>query len=342
MWDYLKATSRPKVIYGMGNGADKIIDTLALYGVTPAGVFASDDFVRGQSFRGFKVQKYIDLKQIYPDMIVLVSFGTQRKEVLDNIKRIARETEVLAPDVPVYGDGLFTKEYAKDKRVELEKVYNLLADEKSKKVFENTVMYRITGKINYLFEIETSPNEAFENILKLKRDEVYCDLGAYNGDTVDEFLSVTNKKYEKIYAFEPDRKNFKKLEKNFGDKDNVFLFNSAVNDISGEIGFLTNGGRHSVVSNNGEKISALSLDDVLNGEKATYIKFDVEGMEQNAIIGAKETILKYKPKMLVSAYHKTDDYFTLPLLVNSIRDDYKIYMRHYKYIPAWDTQFYFV
>ena len=342
MWDYLKATSRPKVIYGMGNGADKIIDTLALYGVTPAGVFASDDFVRGQSFRGFKVQKYIDLKQIYPDMIVLVSFGTQRKEVLDNIKRIARETEVLAPDVPVYGDGLFTKEYAKDKRVELEKVYNLLADEKSKKVFENTVMYRITGKINYLFEIETSPNEAFENILKLKSDEVYCDLGAYNGDTIDEFLSVTNKKYEKIYAFEPDRKNFKKLEKNFGDKDNVFLFNSAVNDISGEIGFLTNGGRHSVVSNNGEKISALSLDDVLNGEKATYIKFDVEGMEQNAIIGAKETILKYKPKMLVSAYHKTDDYFTLPLLVNSIRDDYKIYMRHYKYIPAWDTQFYFV
>ncbi|MGN0173158.1 MAG: FkbM family methyltransferase [Acutalibacteraceae bacterium] len=342
MWDYLKATSRPKVIYGMGNGADKIIDTLALYGVTPAGVFASDDFVRGQSFRGFKVQKYSDLKQKYPDMIVLVSFGTQREEVLDNIKRIARETEVLAPDVPVYGDGLFTKEYAKDKRVELEKVYNLLADEKSKKVFENTVMYRITGKINYLFEIETSPNEAFENILKLKSDEVYCDLGAYNGDTVDEFLSVTNKKYEKIYAFEPDRKNFKKLEKNFGDKDNVFLFNSAVNDVSGEIGFLTNGGRHSVVSNNGEKISALSLDDVLNGEKATYIKFDVEGMEQNAIIGAKETILKYKPKMLVSAYHKTDDYFTLPLLVNSIRDDYKIYMRHYKYIPAWDTQFYFV
>lgn len=342
MWDYLKATSRPKVIYGMGNGADKIIDTLALYGVTPAGVFASDDFVRGQSFRGFKVQKYSDLKQKYADMIVLVSFGTQREEVLDNIKRIARETEVLAPDVPVYGDGLFTKEYAKDKRVELEKVYNLLADEKSKKVFENTVMYRITGKINYLFEIETSSNEAFENILKLKSDEVYCDLGAYNGDTVDEFLSVTNKKYEKIYAFEPDRKNFKKLEKNFGDKDNVFLFNSAVNDISGEIGFLTNGGRHSVVSNNGEKISALSLDDVLNGEKATYIKFDVEGMEQNAIIGAKETILKYKPKMLVSAYHKTDDYFTLPLLVNSIRDDYKIYMRHYKYIPAWDTQFYFV
>lgn len=341
MWDYLKLTDRPVVIYGMGNGADKIIDTLALYGITPAGVFASDDFVRGQSFRGYKVQKYSDLKQKYPDMIVLVAFGTFRDEVLSNIKRIAAETETLAPDVPVYGGGLFTKEYAKEKRKDLEKVYNLLCDDFSKKVFENTVMYRITGKIDYLFEIETTPNEAYENILMLNGDEIYCDLGAYNGDTVTEFLNVTGS-YNKIYAFEPDRKNFNKLQKAYGEKENIYLYNCASADKTGEIGFLTNGGRHSVVSDNGEKIKAISLDDALKGEKATYIKFDVEGMEQSAITGAKETILKYKPKMLVSAYHKTDDYFTLPLLVNSIRNDYKIYMRHYKYIPAWDTQFYFV
>ena len=342
MWDYLKSSDRPIVIYGMGNGADKIIDTLALYGVAPVGVFASDDFVRGQSFRGYKVQKYSDLKQKYPNMIVLVAFGTFRDEVLNNIKRIAAETEVLAPDVPVYGGGLFTKEYAKKKRKELEKVYNLLCDDFSKKVFENTVMYRITGKIDYLFEIETTPDEAYENILKLNGDEIYCDLGAYNGDTVTEFLNVTGGSYNKIYAFEPDRKNFKKLKKAYGEKDNIYLYNCASADKTGEIGFLTNGGRHSVASDNGEKIKAIALDDALDGKKATYIKFDVEGMEQSAILGAEETILKYKPKMLVSAYHKTDDYFTLPLLVNSIRDDYKIYMRHYKYIPAWDTQFYFV
>ena len=96
------------------------------------------------------------------------------------------------------------------------------------------------------------------------------------------------------------------------------------------------------MSDKGDKIQSASLDDVLNGERATYIKFDVEGMEESAILGAKETIKKYKPKMLVSAYHKTDDYFRLPLLVNEIRSDYKVYMRHYKYLPAWDTQFYFV
>ena len=69
---------------------------------------------------------------------------------------------------------------------------------------------------------------------------------------------------------------------------------------------------------------------------------DVEGEEENAILGAKETILKSKPKMLVSAYHKTDDFLKLPKAVLSIRDDYKIYVRHFKSLPAWDTNFYFV
>lgn len=341
MWNYLKDKNRPIVIYGMGNGADKIIDTLEKFGLSPVGVFASDDFVRGQSFRGFKVKKYSDLKSEFPEMIVLIAFGTFRDEVLQNIKKIASETEVLAPDVPVYGDGLFTRDYAKKHEEELEAVYNMLADEQSKTVFKNTILYRITGKIDYLFEIETDCYEAYENILHLENDEVYCDLGAYNGDTIDEFLSVTNG-FSKIYAIEPDKKNFKKLYAKYGDTENIVLHNSAVNNKTGEIGFDTNGGRHSVVNKNGKMIPCISLDDALNGNKATYLKFDVEGMEEKAILGAKQTILKYKPKMLISAYHKTDDYFSLPLLVNSIRDDYKIYIRHYKYIPAWDTQFYFV
>lgn len=342
MWNYLKNSNRPIAVYGMGNGADKIIDTLASFGVSPVGVFASDDFVRGQSFRVFTVKKYCELKAVYPDMIVLVAFGTFRDDVIGNIKKIMSESETYAPDVPVYGGGLFTREYAKENTEILEKVYSLLADDLSRKVFENTCRYRISGKIDYLFDCETEPKEAFENILKLGNNEIYCDLGAYNGDTIDEFLSFTSRHFEKIYAFEPDKKNFKKLDKKYGKTENIFLFNSAVSDISGEIGFSLNGGRNSAESDTGESISALSLDDVLKGEKASYIKFDVEGMEEKAIFGAEKTILKHKPKMLISAYHKTDDYFKIPLAVNSIRDDYKIYMRHYKYIPAWDTQFYFI
>ena len=42
LWDRLAESKKPIVIYGTGNGADKIIDALERYGVKPAAVFASD------------------------------------------------------------------------------------------------------------------------------------------------------------------------------------------------------------------------------------------------------------------------------------------------------------
>ena len=57
VWTRLQAETRPVVLYGMGDGADKILDRFAQLGIAAAGVFASDEFVRGHSFRGFRVQK---------------------------------------------------------------------------------------------------------------------------------------------------------------------------------------------------------------------------------------------------------------------------------------------
>ena len=50
VWETLKNDNKPVVLYGMGLGAEKIMDTLAQYGVEIADIFASDEFVRGHSF----------------------------------------------------------------------------------------------------------------------------------------------------------------------------------------------------------------------------------------------------------------------------------------------------
>ena len=52
------------------------------------------------------------------------------------------------------------------------------------------------------------------------------DLGAYNGDTIDEVLQYTRGKYIRIYAVEPDRKNFKKLCKYLDGKNFVYAYNA--------------------------------------------------------------------------------------------------------------------
>ena len=78
LWRYLKTVRKPIVLYGMGNGADKIIKVLKDFGIEISGVFATDGFVRDKYFHGFKLSSYSELKEKFGEMTVLLSFGSGR------------------------------------------------------------------------------------------------------------------------------------------------------------------------------------------------------------------------------------------------------------------------
>ena len=81
---------------------------------------------------------------------------------------------------------------------------------------------------------------------------------------------------------------------------------------------------------------------MLGGRAVDYIKYDVEGAEAEALSGSMETVARWRPTLLVSLYHRSEDLFARPLRVLTIRPDYRIYLRHHPYIPEWDTNYYFV
>ncbi len=338
LWKYLKNTNKPIVLYGMGNGADKIISVLEDFGIEYKGVFASDGFVRNKLFHGFKISSYSELKEKFGQMIVLLCFGSSLPDVIDNIKRIASEQELYAPEVPVIGGGLFTEEYYKTNKADFDFVYSRLADDISKKTFENIINYKLSGKIDYLLECEVEADEPYNTFLNLKH-ETFLDLGAYNGDTALDFAAHCPD-YKSIFAVEPDIKTFRKLQANTKPLNNINLINACVSDSCGYLPFDMRSGRNSALSPDGTLFESINVDSL--DTNFSYIKMDVEGEEVNAINGARDTILKHKPKMLISAYHRTDDLIKIPQTVLGIRDDYKIYMRHFKYLPAWDTNFYFI
>lgn len=338
LWQYLKTAQKPIVLYGMGNGADKIINVLNEYGIKISGVFASDGFVRNKLFHGFKISSYSELKAQFGEMIVLLCFGSSLPNVIENIKKIAAEQELYAPEVPVIGVGLFTKEYYESHYKEFELVYSLLADDISKKTFENILKYKLSGKIGYLLDCEVSIDEPYESFLPLCND-TFVDLGAYNGDTVNDFINRCAD-YNKIFAVEPDLKTFKKLQKNTENYRDITLINACASDQCGMLPFSMKGGRNSSISGDGQLLNSITVDSL--NSNATFIKMDVEGEEVNAIKGAENTIKVHKPKLLISAYHRTDDFIKIPQTVLDIRNDYKIYLRHFQYLPAWDTNFYFI
>ena len=334
LWTRLKSADKPIYIYGTGNGADKLIAELDRRGIKISGVFASDGFVRNRSFHGMPV---LSRNQIDGDIIALVAFGSSRPDVIEYIRKIASGCELYAPELPVFGGGIFDLDYLDSRKSDAQLVRSRLCDERSRLTFDSIISYKITGDIAYLEQCQVSRDEPFESILRFGDGCVFADFGAYRGDTVAEFLCHAQNP-RRIYAVEPDLRSFAKLKASFGDR--AECINAAAAEHSG-VGFMDGGrGRGSHVSRSGTPVMLIAADDL--EIRPTYIKLDVEGAENAAIAGARKTISQYRPMLKIAAYHRTGDIFDIVKQVLEIRDDYRVFMRHHPCVPAWDTDYYFI
>jgi FkbM family methyltransferase len=174
---------------------------------------------------------------------------------------------------------------------------------------------------------------------------VLIDCGAYNGDTIQEFLSM-NIGYEKIVAFEPEYENYKTLEKRYNEYGDKFtLINAGAYNKDGTLYFSGTDVFGRVYETpkgiDGEiSIKVRSIDGLHLHEKVTFIKMDIEGSELNALIGARETILRYKPKLAISIYHSNEDMLRLTEYIHELVPEYKLYVRHHGYYHVYDTILY--
>lgn len=219
-----------------------------------------------------------------------------------------------------------------------DEIYNYLADEKSKNIFLNLIKSKIFLDGSYIEDTyDENEYQYFEkDIIKLTDDEIFIDGGAYVGDTLEIFLKLVNNKYKKYIAFDADNSNLSKLIDFVNKKDikNIKCYNYALWDKDETLYFNSNKNSSKVFESNdkGEiKIEATSIDKILGKDKATFIKMDIEGAEQRALIGAKETIKKYHPKLAICIYHNFEDYYKIPQIIKNIDSTYKFYVRHYLY-----------
>ena len=242
-------------------------------------------------------------------------------------------------------------------------MYERLADAVSRETFASVLNYKLSGKLSYLQACTTNRTEDLRTIFSFGREETYLDLGAYNGDTVQEFLQLTHGRYKKIIALEPDPKNYKKLTDYVRQYElkNVTCLQAGVWNDCGSLELTGNGGRQSTfweADRSGfatqplsqtcsmkkkvkkQQVNVVSVDAVLGNDHADYMKFDVEGVEKEALEGAAGHLAPdgngALPKLLVAAYHHDEDLFALPLLLWKLQPEYKIYLRKHPYVPAWE------
>lgn len=330
----IKACGSNVILYGAGCWARQQYRMLQELGVEINAVGIDASYYKpGMKFFDKEIQPIEELVKIIPNPVLWVGFNLDKKSYGALRKDLAARfgiEKIYACDCAKYEN--FARQNYKYGDVvahteEFQWLYDRLDDVKSKETFLSYLNQRISGDYGWVENLY-DPNHYFaEDVIKLE-NEIFIDCGAFTGDTIQGLLAKS--KPQKVFAFEPDEKNYQTLVKNFADNDNIVCLKLGAFSKKTTLSFAGGNADASKIVDDGTiQIEVDSIDNVLNGEKATFIKMDIEGAELEALKGAQNTIRNYHPKLAISAYHKFEDLFTLPQYIYSLDNSYKFYLcRH--------------
>lgn len=220
-----------------------------------------------------------------------------------------------------------------------QEMYNLLADEKSKEVFNKVINFKMSFDLEFMkgftnnFDEQYFDKELIHNIKNI----TFVDGGAYVGDTLPNIIQ-NFPDYKKIYCIEPNDLHIKIAKRDFENQRDIEFINCGLGKEKVEISKAQES--QDICAHDYQAININTIDNLIK-EKVDFIKLDIEGAEQDTIIGAKQTILRYHPILAICIYHKAQDWYKVPELVLSIRNDYKVYIRHYME-GIYETVMYFI
>ena len=303
-----------------------------------------DDFTRVQSSRKKEILKIQDVPK--NSIILSVSTGSplEVKITLDkmgythfNYLSFFRYSNLKLAQPPFIID--FKEDFLNNEK-KYEKIYNLLEDDKSKEVFTKVLNFKMTFDFDFMqgftnnFEEQYFDKELIPNI----KDINFVDGGGYVGDSL---LPIMKKfpDFKKIYCIEPNNLHINIAKRDFSQYENIEFINCGLGNKK-QLQETTTQDLQNNCAHDYQAININTIDNLIN-EKVDFIKLDIEGAEQDAIEGAKQTIIKYHPILAICIYHKAEDWYKVPQMVLDIRDDYKIYIRHYME-GIFETVMYFI
>lgn len=342
IFDAIKREPAPVVLWGAGELSWYILSYLRSHDIEPMYMCDNNPVKQDTFHLGLPVYSYEILKKKLTAQggkcHFVVSTGPQYKDTILSQLAAANEKNSVwyLRGYEVCGEKI-SYQYVCQHLPQFEEAYSSLSDTCSKKVFINVLNAKLSGDFSLYSQIMSQSEFFDDGIISLNEHEVFLDVGAYKGKDIVNFVHYTQGKYDRIIALEPDVHSLAILQENMkvqGIKEVEVHIKGAWNKHT-FLRFYDGREGSSRVSENisgafpATSIEVDSVDSILNGRRVTYISMDIEGAEYNALLGAEQTIKKWKPKMAVCVYHKREDLFALLLLLKSFIPNYSFYMRHY-------------
>lgn len=218
-----------------------------------------------------------------------------------------------------------------------------------------------------LAHLETRPLQHMERVAYFSMPEfygcayreVFVDIGAYVGDTIEQYLFSRQGGFSRIYAIEPNRVSFEALSARVErlcrewalDRERIQLIQAGIGKESchGHVvsGSGTNaqlGSRVSEEADSGDALVIHKIDELFRDEHIGFLKADIEGYELDMLQGGIHVIKRDRPKLAVCIYHNCSDMYRIFAYLRQELTEYRFAVRHHAYsfaetvLYAWPAE----
>jgi FkbM family methyltransferase len=337
------------VLFGTGRLGQRTVTGLRALGLAPVALSDNDPNLWGRSVGGIPILPPAEAASLHGDTSTFVvciwgAHGTHRipqieaqlrqlgcRKVVPFAHLFWRHPEVFLPHYAVDRPSLLLEE-AKD----VARAFSLMADLPSRAEFLAQVRWRLLMDFGGLPVASPGVSYFPDDLLSDRADEHFVDCGAYDGDTIRDFLVRRDGRFRRVTALEPDPSSFSRLERFVASLDEhvrarITALPLAAYSKSGTLRFLAEGLPSSAASAAGGadlvEVACTSLDELLADAPVTFIKMDIEGGETAALEGASGVIARDRPVLAVCAYHRQDHLWRVPLLIDGLADGYSFFLR---------------
>lgn len=323
------------ITFGAGCWSYDIKKIIKPYGYDIDYAFVDDAYLNGDTFmdrygENTKVVSLSEMKSLYDSEqdVIIWAIGNPAR-----LRDYKAETDGLGDVLLLWDTYNFWADryFASKHHDEFERSASLLKDELS----VNTLWAYCQaqeGSIEADVKYGYGGKTYFNDLTDIDIEGCFVDCGAFDGESAIGYLNFTGKKH-KIYAFEPDKSNYKTLVKN-AEAFKAFIFiNKGCYSSDTVLGFSAESNMASHFDDNGGvEVEVTTIDHIVGEEKIAFIKMDIEGSELEALKGGRRVIERDMPILAISSYHRQEDFITLIPFISELKNkDYKydIYLRHH-------------
>lgn len=355
--EQLRTSDGAVVLFGAGRLGQLCARALARAGVPLRAFCDGSARLHGTTVEGAEVLAPAEAARRFPQALFVVAIwtGTARESMLERVAFLrglgCAHVTSYAPLVWAHGaeEGPFHAFDLPSRTLAAAAPLRALAahlgDDASRRVFLAALRQRLRG------DFDPAPPAAEQyfpgDIIRLSEDEVFVDGGAFDGDTLVDFLGRVGERFAHYHAFEPDAANRVRLMGRLEGlpaavREKITIHPLALHAESATLSFTDQGGPTSHVGTGGNTaVRGEPLDAILAVQRLSFLKLDVEGAERAALAGAKASITQHRPQVAACVYHEPNDLWEIPQRLAALLPNSRFYLRQHGF-DGWETVVYVV